>query len=85
MTLQRTTETEQVWTKSMNGGKSSVMMVGKVVCDTFATGSHATLGPKRMSLIGDAFRRRSEANQVEIKFVFEQVQTFDDALVVDVA
>jgi len=62
-----------------------VMMVEKVVCDTFAMGSHATLEPKRITLIGLAFRRKSETNQVEIKLIFEQVQTLDDALMVDVA
>jgi hypothetical protein len=33
----------------MKEGKSSVMMVGQVVCDAFAMGSHAILEPKRMS------------------------------------
>jgi hypothetical protein len=69
----------------MKEGTSSAMMVGQVVCDAFAMGSHATLEPKPMSLIGVALRRKREANQVEIKLVFEQIQTFHDAFVVDVA
>ena len=70
---------------SMKEGKSSVMMVEQVVCDAFAMVSHATLEPKCISLIGVALRRKRGANQVEIKLVFEQVQTFDDAFVVDIA
>ena len=70
---------------SMKEGKSSATMVGQVVCDAFAMGNHATLEPKRVSLKGIALRRRRDPNQVEIQLIFEQVQTFDDALVVNIA